>query len=75
MKEASAAMAEMQQQQQAHDDDLFGDEAEQRQLQPSSRKGTNPDLLELRPYDAEGEDLYEWVAVIRGPQSGSYEGE
>lgn len=38
-------------------------------------KGANPDLLELRPWDADGEDLFEWYAVIKGPDGGSYEGE
>lgn len=37
--------------------------------------GSNPDLLELRPWDADGEDLFEWYAVIRGPSGGYYEGE
>ncbi|CAD6892695.1 unnamed protein product [Tilletia controversa] len=32
------------------------------------------DLLELRPWDADGEDLFEWFAVMRGPQGGAYEG-
>ncbi|KAJ9476786.1 putative Ubiquitin-conjugating enzyme E2 4 (putative) [Pseudozyma hubeiensis] len=32
----------------------------------------NPDLLELRPYDVEGEDLFEWTALIRGPAHGPY---
>ncbi|PWN29660.1 putative ubiquitin-conjugating enzyme E2 [Jaminaea rosea] len=34
----------------------------------------NPDLLELRPWDADGEDLFEWYAVIKGPKGGNYEG-
>lgn len=46
----------------------------------SSRKAgkkasANPDLLELRPWDADGEDLFEWFAIIRGPKGGAYEGE
>ncbi|KAL9937014.1 hypothetical protein V8E36_004249 [Tilletia maclaganii] len=32
------------------------------------------DLLELRPWDADGEDLFEWFSVMRGPQGGAYEG-
>ncbi|KIS71944.1 putative ubiquitin-conjugating enzyme E2 [Mycosarcoma maydis] len=32
----------------------------------------NPDLLELRPYDVEGEDLFEWTALLRGPCTGNY---
>lgn len=36
---------------------------------------SNPDLLELRPWDADGEDLFEWYAVIQGPKGGNYEGE
>ncbi|KAE8220217.1 hypothetical protein CF319_g6222 [Tilletia indica] len=32
------------------------------------------DLLELRPWDADGEDLFEWFAVMRGPVGGAYEG-
>lgn len=34
----------------------------------------NPDLLELRPWDVEGEDLTEWIATLRGPSSGNYAG-
>lgn len=42
----------------------------------SSRSASaNPDLLELRPWDVEGEDLTEWIAVIRGPEGGYYAGE
>lgn len=39
-----------------------------------SPPGSSPDdlLLELRPYDADGEDLSEWYASIRGPPSGPY---
>lgn len=33
------------------------------------------DLLELRPWDADAEDLFEWYARIRGPKGGSYVGE
>ena len=33
------------------------------------------DLLELRPWDADAEDLYEWYAKIRGPSTGCYAGE
>lgn len=41
----------------------------------SSRSASaNPDLLELRPWDVEGEDLTEWIAVIRGPEGGYYAG-
>ncbi|CAO1616129.1 unnamed protein product [Sympodiomycopsis kandeliae] len=36
--------------------------------------GSNPDLLELRPWDIDGEDLFEWYAVIRGPSTGYYQG-
>lgn len=32
----------------------------------------NPDLIELRPWDVEGQDLTEWTAVLRGPPSGAY---
>lgn len=61
-------------------DELFGDAAElaaqaRAEKKERRRKGANPDLLELRPYDAEGEDLFDWVAVIRGPEGGSYQGE
>lgn len=43
---------------------------------PSAAKAAaNPDLLELRPWDADGEDLFEWYAVIKGPDGGNYEGE
>jgi hypothetical protein len=61
-------------------DELFGDAAElaaqaRAENKERRRKGANPDLLELRPYDAEGEDLFDWVAVIRGPEGGSYQGE
>ncbi|KAK0538403.1 E2 ubiquitin-protein ligase peroxin 4 [Tilletia horrida] len=42
---------------------------------PSSSSGSAPvDLLELRPWDADGEDLFEWFAVMRGPAGGAYEG-
>lgn len=42
---------------------------------PSAAKAAaNPDLLELRPWDADGEDLFEWYAVIKGPDGGNYEG-
>ncbi|KAK0567830.1 E2 ubiquitin-protein ligase peroxin 4 [Tilletia horrida] len=34
----------------------------------------NSDLLELRPWDADGEDLFEWYAVMRGPAGGAYQG-
>lgn len=41
-----------------------------------TREGeANPDLLELRPWDADGEDLFEWYAVIKGPEQGNYSGE
>jgi peroxin-4 len=47
----------------------------QRELSPTSRSPTaNPYLLELRPYDVEGEDLSEWTAVLSGPDSGAYAG-
>lgn len=36
---------------------------------------SNPDLLELRPWDADGQDLFEWYAVVRGPNGGFYQGE
>ncbi|SPO20952.1 probable ubiquitin-conjugating enzyme E2 [Ustilago trichophora] len=39
---------------------------------PHRSPSANPDLLELRPWDVEGEDLSEWTAVIRGPPSGFY---
>ena len=39
---------------------------------PHRSPSANPDLLELRPWDVEGEDLTEWTAILRGPPSGSY---
>ncbi len=35
---------------------------------------SNTDVLELRPWDADGEDLTEWFARIRGPDGGAYAG-
>ncbi|EPQ28718.1 uncharacterized protein PFL1_03522 [Pseudozyma flocculosa PF-1] len=35
---------------------------------------SNPDLLELRPYDSDLEDLSEWTACIRAPTHGAYQG-
>ncbi|PWZ01880.1 putative ubiquitin-conjugating enzyme E2 [Testicularia cyperi] len=45
-------------------------------LAPGTRRSAsaNPDLVELRPWDVEGEDLTEWMAVIRGPEGGNYAG-
>lgn len=55
---------------------LSGGEGTQMQNQRRKRsKVANPDLIELRPWDADGEDLFEWFAVIRGPKGGAYEGE
>ncbi|EST09987.1 Ubiquitin-conjugating enzyme, E2 [Kalmanozyma brasiliensis GHG001] len=34
----------------------------------------NPDLLELRPYDLDAQDLSEWTALLRGPPSSPYTG-
>ncbi|PWN41872.1 putative ubiquitin-conjugating enzyme E2 [Ceraceosorus guamensis] len=36
--------------------------------------GKNSCLLELRPWDSEEEDLFEWTATILGPEGGCYEG-
>ncbi|CEH15443.1 sirt3 protein [Ceraceosorus bombacis] len=36
--------------------------------------GKNCCLLELRPWDSEEEDLFEWTATILGPEGGCYEG-
>lgn len=41
---------------------------------PHRSPTSNPDLLELRPYDLDAEDLLEWTATIRGPSSGLYSG-
>jgi hypothetical protein len=32
-------------------------------------------VLDLRPWDTDGEDLFEWYALIKGPEGGSYAGE
>ncbi|KDN39158.1 hypothetical protein K437DRAFT_259162 [Tilletiaria anomala UBC 951] len=45
-----------------------------RTISASRPSSAQEDLLELRPWDADGEDLYEWYARIRGPNSGSYSG-
>lgn len=37
--------------------------------------GVHPDVLDLRPWDTDGEDLFEWYALIKGPEGGSYAGE
>jgi len=53
-------------------------ESKKRKGRKAGKKGkaaANPDLLELRPWDADGEDLFEWFAIIRGPKGGAYEGE
>lgn len=31
--------------------------------------------MDLRPWDTDGEDLFEWYALIKGPEGGSYAGE
>ena len=49
-------------------------QAIQAELNNPDRRGVNPDLIELRPWDADGEDLREWLAVIRGPPRGNYSG-
>lgn len=43
-------------------------------LLPSTNRSpsANPDLLELRPYDLDAQDLFEWTALIRGPPSTPY---
>lgn len=43
-------------------------------LAPNATRSASahPDLVELRPYDAYGQDLFEWTAVLRGPASGVY---
>lgn len=52
-----------------------GAEQPQRSSGSSSIEGeAHPDLLELRPRDADQGDLFEWYAVIKGPDEGNYEG-
>ena len=41
---------------------------------PHRSPSAHPDLLELRPWDVEGEDLSEWTAVISGPFATPYSG-
>ncbi|KAN0063011.1 E2 ubiquitin-protein ligase peroxin 4 [Thecaphora frezii] len=47
---------------------------EHQSIQRDLASSSYPDVVELRPYDTELQDLTEWTACLRGPQGGVYAG-